>query len=201
MELRATRRNRTWVINALLDLAAKTARILRDDGSEEELPREMTANQVTSCGSPGRFRSRTVSSGHSSIDKSIRSGKPMPVEKTAATAYWSDDDGSGFGIEASRVGPRATLVQIGTGANAQRSRARCENYTDKVLAVRSSCQSSRSIGIVNRRTPHEPVGRYIRQGLRPARLILPIWPRLHGHLNSDIRANNGPNQGVRLVAA
>jgi len=82
MELRA-REGTGKAIRALLDMAAKTARVIRPDGSEEEIPLEDV--QVGD-----RLRVRPgdkvpvdglVVEGRSSIDESMISGEPVPVEK------------------------------------------------------------------------------------------------------------------------
>ena len=77
----------------------------------------------------------TVAEGHSSIDESMISGEPMPVEKTAGddvTGATINGTGSLI-IEARRVGADTTLAQIvEMVANAQRSRAPIQKYADKV---------------------------------------------------------------------
>ncbi len=136
MELRA-REGTGKAIRALLDLAPKTARILRDDDSEEEIPlkdvkvgdrlRVRPGDKVPVDG--------TVLEGHSSIDESMISGEPMPVEKTAGdqvTGATINGTG-GLIIEARRVGADTMLAQIvQMVANAQRSRAPIQKYADKV---------------------------------------------------------------------
>ncbi|MEO6091712.1 MAG: copper-translocating P-type ATPase [Novosphingobium sp.] len=136
MELRA-REGTGQAIRALLDLAAKTARILREDGSEEEIPLEQVE-----VGDRLRIRpgdkvpvDGTVLEGHSSIDESMISGEPMPVEKAAGdnvTGATINGTGSLI-IEARRVGADTMLAQIvQMVANAQRSRAPIQKYADKV---------------------------------------------------------------------
>ncbi|MER1941877.1 copper-translocating P-type ATPase [Castellaniella sp. FW104-16D08] len=136
MELRA-REGTGKAIRALLDMAAKTARVIRPDGTEEEIPLE--AVQV---GDHLRVRpgdkvpvDGVVIDGRSSIDESMISGEPIPVEKvkddqlTGATI-----NGTGSLImEATRVGADTTLSQIvEMVANAQRSRAPIQKFADKV---------------------------------------------------------------------
>jgi Cu+-exporting ATPase len=136
LELRA--RSRTSdAIRALLDLAPKTARIVRDDGSEEDIGLERVA--------PGdRLRVRpgekvpvdgVVLEGTSSIDESMVSGESLPVEKspgdwlTGATI-----NGSGSLImRAERVGADTLLSQIvRMVSEAQRSRAPIQRLVDVV---------------------------------------------------------------------
>lgn len=136
MELRA-REGTGKAIRALLDLAAKTARIIREDGSEEELPLEDV--QVGD-----RLRVRpgdkvpvdgTVIDGRSSVDESMLTGEPIPVEKVAGdgvTGATINGNGS-LVIEATRVGADTMLSQIvEMVANAQRSRAPIQKYADKI---------------------------------------------------------------------
>ncbi len=136
MELRA-REGTGKAIRALLDMAAKTARVIRADGTEEEIPLE-----AVRAGDHLRVRpgdkvpvDGVVIEGRSSIDESMISGEPIPVEKikddqlTGATI-----NGTGSLImEATRVGADTTLSQIvEMVANAQRSRAPIQKFADKV---------------------------------------------------------------------
>jgi len=136
MELGARERTGS-AIKALLDLAAKTARVIRDDGSEEEIPLEDV--QVGD-----RLRVRPgdkvpvdgmVVEGRSSIDESMISGEPVPVEKVAqdkVTGATINGTGSLI-IEAQRVGTDTMLSQIvEMVANAQRSRAPIQKLADSV---------------------------------------------------------------------
>ncbi|MBQ0765460.1 MAG: copper-translocating P-type ATPase [Sulfitobacter litoralis] len=136
MELRA-REGTGKAIRALLDMAAKTARVIRDDGSEEEIPLEDV--QVGD-----RLRVRpgdkvpvdgVVLEGRSSVDESMISGEPVPVEKTEGdplTGATINGTGS-LVMEATRVGSDTMLAQIvEMVSNAQRSRAPIQKYADKV---------------------------------------------------------------------
>ncbi len=136
MELRA-REGTGKAIRALLDLAAKTARVLRDDGSEEEIPFEDVKVGDRLRVRPGEKVpvDGTIVDGHSSIDESMISGEPMPVEKIAGDqVIGATINGTGsLIIEARRVGADTTLAQIvQMVANAQRSRAPIQKYADKV---------------------------------------------------------------------
>lgn len=136
MELRA-REGTGKAIRALLDMAAKTARIIRPDSSEKEIPLEEV--QVGD-----RLRVRPgdkvpvdgiVLEGRSSVDESMISGEPVPVEKVQGdpiTGATINGTGS-LVIEATRVGSDTMLSQIvEMVANAQRSRAPIQKYADKV---------------------------------------------------------------------
>lgn len=136
MELRARERTGS-AIKALLDMAAKTARIIHDDGSEEEIPLE-----DVKVGDKLRVRpgdkvpvDGTVLEGRSSVDESMISGEPVPVEKTAGdgvTGATINGTGS-LVIKATRVGSDTMLSQIvEMVANAQRSRAPIQKYADMV---------------------------------------------------------------------
>ena len=138
LELRA--RERTGdAIRALMDLAPKTARIIRPDGREEEIPLE-----EVKVGDRLRIRpgdkapvDGVVVEGNSSIDESMLTGEPVPVEKalgdpvTGATI-----NGRGtLVIEARRVGADTMLSQIvEMVAEAQRSRAPIQKLADRVAA-------------------------------------------------------------------
>jgi len=124
-------------IRALLDLAAKTARVIRPDGKEEEVP--LDAVQVGD-----RLRVRPgdkvpvdgeVVEGRSSIDESMISGEPMPVEKVAGDKVTGATiNGTGSLImQATRVGADTMLSQIvEMVANAQKSRAPIQKFADMV---------------------------------------------------------------------
>lgn len=136
MELRA-REGTGKAIRALLDMAAKTARIIRDDGSETEIPLE-----DVELGNRLRVRpgdkvpvDGVVVEGRSSIDESMITGEPVPVEKVAGDAVTGATiNGTGsLVIEAQRVGADTMLAQIvEMVADAQRSRAPIQKYADKV---------------------------------------------------------------------
>jgi Cu+-exporting ATPase len=136
MELGA--RERTGAaIRALLDLAAKTARIILEDGSEKETPLE-----DVKVGDRLRVRpgdkvpvDGVVVEGRSSIDESMISGEPIPVEKVAKDdVTGATINGTGtLIIEARRVGADTLLSQIvDMVANAQRSRAPIQKLADSV---------------------------------------------------------------------
>ena len=136
MELGARERTGS-AIRALLDLAAKTARIVRKDGREEEIPLE-----EVKVGDHLRIRpgdkvpvDGVVIEGRSSIDESMISGEPIPVEKVKGdkvTGATINGTGS-LVMEARRVGADTTLAQIvEMVANAQRSRAPIQKLADAV---------------------------------------------------------------------
>ncbi|WP_353087577.1 heavy metal translocating P-type ATPase [Stenotrophomonas sp.] len=136
MELRA-RAKTSAAIKALLGLAPKTARVLREDGHEEDV--DITALQ------PGdRLRVRpgekvpvdgTVLEGRSSIDESMLTGEPVPVGKAVGdTVIGATLNGTGsLVIRADRLGDDSMLAQIvQLVAQAQRSRAPMQRMADTV---------------------------------------------------------------------
>ncbi|KXS36642.1 MAG: Cu2+-exporting ATPase [Halomonadaceae bacterium T82-2] len=139
MELRA-REGTGKAIRALLDMAAKTARVIRPDGSEEEVPLE-----EVQVGDHLRVRpgdkvpvDGEVVEGRSSVDESMISGEPVPVEKVAGDKVTGATiNGTGSLImEATRVGADTMLSQIvEMVAAAQRSRAPIQKFADKVAGM------------------------------------------------------------------
>ncbi|MCX2720925.1 copper-transporting P-type ATPase [Roseibium salinum] len=136
MELRA-REGTGKAIRALLDMAAKTARVIRSDGNEEEIPLD-----EVQIGDRLRVRpgdkipvDGVVTDGRSSVDESMITGEPVPVEKTEGdpvTGATINGTG-GLIMEARRVGADTVLSQIvEMVAKAQRSRAPIQKYADKV---------------------------------------------------------------------
>jgi Cu+-exporting ATPase len=139
MELRA-REGTGKAIRALLDMAAKTALVIRPDGTEEEI--ELDQVQL---GDHVRVRpgdkvpvDGVVLEGRSSVDESMISGEPVPVEKVAGepvTGATINGTGS-LVIEATRIGADTMLSQIvQMVANAQRSRAPIQKYADQVAGM------------------------------------------------------------------
>ena len=138
LELRA--RSQTGnAIKALLGLAPRFARIIRDNGAEEDIPIEQIA--------PGdRLRVRpgekipvdgAVIEGSSSVDESMITGEPLPVEKHEGDrVIGATVNGTGaFVMRAERVGAETLLAQIvRMVATAQRSRAPIQRLADVVAA-------------------------------------------------------------------
>jgi len=136
MELRA-REGTGKAIRALLDMAAKTARVIRPDGTEEEVALEdvLVGDHVRVRPGEKVPVDGAVTEGHSSIDESMISGEPVPVEKvTGDLVTGATINGTGsLVIEAKRVGSDTMLSQIvQMVANAQRSRAPIQKYADMV---------------------------------------------------------------------
>ncbi|MDP9114523.1 MAG: cadmium-translocating P-type ATPase [Acidobacteriota bacterium] len=124
-------------IRALLGLAPKTARLLRPDGSESDVPLEQVKVDDKLRVRPGEKIpvDGVVVEGSSSLDESMISGEPMPVEKTAgARLTGATINGNGSLImRADRVGPETLLAQIvRMVSEAQRSRAPIQKFADVV---------------------------------------------------------------------
>ncbi|HEU0037157.1 MAG TPA: heavy metal translocating P-type ATPase [Kofleriaceae bacterium] len=136
LELRA-RSATSGAIRALLGLAPKTARRVRDDGADEDVP-------VAEIVVGDRLRVRpgekiavdgVVLEGHSSVDESMITGEPIPVEKqdgARVTAGTVNGTGS-LVMRAERVGADTLLAQIvRMVGEAQRSRAPIQRLADRV---------------------------------------------------------------------
>lgn len=136
LELRARERTGS-AIRALLDLAAKSARIIRADGSEDEVALEDVQIGDHIHVRPGEKVpvDGEVIDGRSSVDESMLTGEPVPIEKVtgdAVTGATINGTGSII-IEAKRVGEDTMLAQIvEMVAAAQRSRAPIQKLADAV---------------------------------------------------------------------
>ncbi|MGE0525991.1 MAG: heavy metal translocating P-type ATPase [Bdellovibrionales bacterium] len=138
LELRA--RDQTGnAIRALLGLAPKTARKVDTDGSEADIPLENVQVGDRLRVRPGEKIpvDGRVMEGRSSVDESMITGEPIPVEKEGGSAVTGATvNGSGsFVMEATRVGSETLLSQIvKMVSQAQRSRAPIQKLADKVSA-------------------------------------------------------------------
>ncbi len=139
LELRA--RERTGgAIRALLDLAPKTARIVREDGSEEDIPLEEVQQGDLLRIRPGDKIpvDGEVVEGTSHVDESLLTGEPVPAEKEPGDSVTGGTiNGNGtFVFRATRVGADTMLSQIVTMvAEAQRSRAPIQKLADSVSGI------------------------------------------------------------------
>ena len=138
LELRARSRTSS-AIKALLGLAPKTARLVGPDGSERDIPLADVQLDNLLRVRPGEKVpvDGTVTEGTSSVDESMISGEPIPVEKTPGTAVVGGTiNGSGsFIMRAQRVGRDTLLAQIvQMVGQAQRSRAPIQRLADTVSA-------------------------------------------------------------------
>jgi P-type Cu+ transporter len=136
LELRA-RSKTSKAIKALLGLAPKTARLMRDDGTETDVPLERVQVGDRLRVRPGEKIpvDGVVIEGASSVDESMITGEPIPVEKikdSKVTGGTVNGTGS-FLMRAERVGSDTLLAQIvRMVAEAQRSRAPIQKLADIV---------------------------------------------------------------------
>jgi P-type Cu+ transporter len=138
LELRA-REQTGGAIRALLNLAPKTARRIRDDGSDEEVPLEEVHIGDRLRVRPGDSVpvDGVVIEGHSAVDESMVTGESMPVEKEqGAKAIGGTINGTGsLVMHAEKVGSDTMLARIvHMVAEAQRSRAPIQRLADVVSA-------------------------------------------------------------------
>ncbi|PHS21922.1 MAG: copper-translocating P-type ATPase [Robiginitomaculum sp.] len=139
LELRA--RERTGgAIRALLDLAPKTARIVREGGVEEDIPLEDVHQGDLLRIRPGDKIpvDGEVVEGSSHVDESLLTGEPVPAEKEPGDSVTGGTiNGNGtFVFRATRVGADTMLSQIVTMvAEAQRSRAPIQKLADSVSGI------------------------------------------------------------------
>ena len=138
LELRA--RSRTGAaIKALLGLAPKTARLVRGDGTEIDIPLEEVDPGDHLRVRPGEKIpvDGVVLEGTSSVDESIVTGEPIPVEKAEGSRVTGGtvNGTGGFEMRAERVGSDTLLAQIvRMVSEAQRSRAPIQRLADVVAS-------------------------------------------------------------------
>jgi Cu+-exporting ATPase len=136
LELRARSRTNS-ALRSLLNLAPKTARLVRPDGSEENI-----LLPVVKAGDQLRVRpgeripvDGTVLEGNSSVDESMISGEPIPVEKGPGSPLIGGtvNGTGGLLMRAERVGSATFLSQIvRMVGEAQRTRAPIQRLADQV---------------------------------------------------------------------
>jgi P-type Cu+ transporter len=136
MELRA--KNQTGAaIKLLLGLAPKTARVILPDGTEQDLPLDQVQIGARLRIRPGEKIpvDGVVIEGRSSVDESMITGEPIPVEKqTGDKVTGATVNGTGtLVMRAERVGSETLLAQIvRMVGEAQRSRAPIQKLADEV---------------------------------------------------------------------
>ena len=136
LELRARSRTSS-AIKALLGLAPKTARIVRDNGREEDVPLQDVKPGDKIRVRPGEKVpvDGVVLEGASAVDESMVTGEPIPFEKgPGSKVVGATINGSGgFLMKAERVGSDTLLAQIvKMVSEAQRSRAPIQKLVDIV---------------------------------------------------------------------
>jgi len=135
LELRARSRTSS-AIRSLLKLSPRTARLVRGDGTELDVPIEHVEPGDTLRVRPGEKIpvDGVVREGSSSVDESLVTGESLPVEKSAGArviAGTVNATGS-FLMRADRVGSETMLAQIvRMVGEAQRSRAPVQHLADR----------------------------------------------------------------------
>ena len=135
----SARERTSGAIKALLGLAPKTARRVRDDGTDEEV-----ALDAVAVGDRLRVRpgdqipvDGVVLEGRSTVDESMLTGEPVPVEKTRGEQVSGGtlNQSGSFVMRAERVGSDTMLARIvQMVAEAQRSRAPIQSLVDRVAS-------------------------------------------------------------------
>jgi len=136
LELRA-RESTGGALRALLDLAPKTARRVRPDGTDEEVQLDAIAVGDRLRVRPGEKvpADGAVVEGRSSVDESLVTGESMPVAKEAGASVigGSLNQSGSLVVEATKVGRDTMLARIvQMVAEAQRSRAPIQRLADQV---------------------------------------------------------------------
>ena len=137
LELRARGRT-SAAIKALLGLAPKTARVIRNHVEQDVPLAQVAVNDLVRV-RPGEKVpvDGSVIEGRSSIDESMVTGEPVPVEKTAGDRVIGGTvNGTGaVVVRAERVGNDTLLAQIvRMVGEAQRSRAPIQKLADRIAA-------------------------------------------------------------------
>jgi Cu+-exporting ATPase len=138
LELRA-RSQTSSALKALLGLAPKTARMVEADGSEKDVPLEdvVVGNRLRVRPGEKIPVDGVVLDGTSSVDESMVTGEPIPVEKTTdAKVTGGTVNGTGtFVMRAERVGSETLLARIvRMVGDAQRTRAPIQRVADVVAS-------------------------------------------------------------------
>jgi Cu+-exporting ATPase len=136
LELRA-RSSTSAAIKSLLRLAPPTARRLRADGSDEEIPLDAVAAGDSLRVRPGDKVpvDGVVLEGRSSVDESMLTGESLPVSKGPGDRLigGTQNANGSLVMRAERVGAETMLAQIvELVAQAQRSRAPMQRMADRV---------------------------------------------------------------------
>ncbi|MEW8658229.1 MAG: heavy metal translocating P-type ATPase [Candidatus Thiodiazotropha endolucinida] len=136
LELQARSRTNA-AIKLLLGLAPKTARIVREDGSEEDIPLQQVVMGDILRIRPGEKVpvDGIVTDGSSAVDESMVTGESMPVKKHAGEqVIGATVNGTGsLLMRAEKVGSDTLLAQIvQMVSEAQRSRAPIQKLADVV---------------------------------------------------------------------
>lgn len=138
LELRA-RQSTGEAIRQLLDLSPETARVVLEDGREEDVPVDQVQKGARLRVRPGERVpvDGVVVRGRTTIDESMLTGEPVPVEKEEGDPVIGatvNQSGS-FLMEAEKVGEETVLARIvQMVAEAQRSKAPIQRLADVVAS-------------------------------------------------------------------
>lgn len=139
LELRAKTQT-SAAIKALIGLQAKTARVVRPDGAEIDVPIEQVQLGDIVLVRPGEkvATDGLITEGSSSLDEAMLTGESLPVAKQAGDAVFGgtlNKTGS-FRFRVTKVGADTMLAQIvQLVEDAQGSRAPIQRLADKVSAI------------------------------------------------------------------
>jgi Cu+-exporting ATPase len=138
LELRARSRT-SAAIRALLKLSPKSARLVRGDGTEIDVPIEHIQPGDILRVRPGEKVpvDGTIMDGRSSVDESLLTGEPIPVEKVPGSRVIGGTVNAmgAFTVRAEQVGSESVLAQIvRMVSEAQRSRAPVQRLADRASA-------------------------------------------------------------------
>jgi len=138
LELRA-RKSTSSAIRGLLGLSPKTARIVREDGTEEDIPLEHVSVGDILRVRPGEKipLDGKVIEGQTAVDESMITGEPIPVEKKIGDEVIGAtiNQAGSILMRAEKVGSDTVLAQIvRMVSQAQRSRAPIQRLADRVSA-------------------------------------------------------------------
>jgi Cu+-exporting ATPase len=138
LELKARERTSS-AIAELLSLAPKTAIRINEDGSEYPAPVEnlLPADRIRIRSGDSIPVDGVVAEGHATLDESMITGEPLPVERKAGEPVTAGtlSAGQAFVMKAEKVGDETMLAAIAQMvASAQRSRAPLQKLADRVSA-------------------------------------------------------------------
>jgi Cu+-exporting ATPase len=138
LELRA-RGQTSSAIKSLLRLAPKTARRMESNGTEQDVPIELVRVRDRLRVRPGERIpvDGVIENGSSSVDESMVTGEPIPVEKIVGSPVTGGtvNGTGGFVMTAERVGAETLLARIvKMVSEAQRSRAPIQRLADAVAS-------------------------------------------------------------------
>ena len=139
LEMRA-KTHTSAAIRALMGLQAKTARVVRPDGQEVDIPIEQVQLGDLVVVRPGEkvATDGVITEGHSALDEAMLTGESLPVaKKTGDPVFGATLNKTGsFRFRVSKVGADTMLAQIvKLVEDAQGSRAPIQRLADKVSAV------------------------------------------------------------------